>query len=103
MIDAHIHVVRPHLPGVGALSPKLDRDAEYVASVLRAEMAAAHVDAAFAMGRFESSPDDPLGVAGTLAVARHVPGLYAIGVADPLRVDGDHLRRVEAELLSGRV
>src|SRR5262249_37855064 len=24
MIDSHIHVVRPHLPGAGALSPKLD-------------------------------------------------------------------------------
>src|SRR5262249_14197112 len=103
MIDSHIHVVRPHLPGAGALSPKLDRDAEYVATLVRSEMAAAGIDVALAMGRLEASPDDPLGVSGTLAVARLVPGLFAIGVADPLRGEANHLRRVEAELMSGRV
>jgi hypothetical protein len=47
--------------------------------------------------------DDPLGVAGTLAVARLVPGLFAVGVADPSRTDHDHLRRVESFLATGRV
>jgi predicted TIM-barrel fold metal-dependent hydrolase len=103
MIDTHIHVVRPHLPGVGALSPRLDRGTEHIAGALRAEMKQARVDMVLAMGRLEAGPADPLGVAETLAVARLVPGLFAIGVADPLRGDADHLRRVEAELMSGRV
>ena len=56
------------------------------------------------MGSCLTTFDDPLGVDGTLAVARLVPGLHAIGVADPTRGgDADHLRRVEAVLAAGRV
>src|SRR5262249_9682147 len=45
----------------------------------------------------------PLGVAGTLQVARLVTGLHAVGVADPTRTDPDHLRRADAALATGRV
>jgi predicted TIM-barrel fold metal-dependent hydrolase len=102
MIDAHIHVVRPQLPGVGSLSPLLEEGAEAVAAALRREMAEAGVAQALAMGCC-GGDDDPLGVAGTLAVARQVPGLHAVGVADPRRAEPDHLRRVEAVLASRQV
>src|SRR6516225_5321466 len=98
MIDAHIHVVPPGLPGVGALSPLLEAPADVLAAELRSRMQQAGIDHALAMGCWNISEADPLGVAGTLAVARRVPGLHAIGVADPSRADADHLRRVDAAL-----
>src|SRR5262249_32878206 len=67
------------------------------------QMQSAGVSHALAMGSWQGTDDDPLGVAGTLRVAALVPGLHAIGVADPTRIDADHLRRVEAQLTSGRV
>jgi predicted TIM-barrel fold metal-dependent hydrolase len=103
MIDTHIHVVPPQLPGVGSLSPLLDAAAEVRATALRREMAAAGVRQALAMGCRADAPEDPLGVASTLALARAVPGLHAIGVADPARADADHLRRVEGALASKQV
>jgi uncharacterized protein len=103
MIDTHIHVVPPNLPGVGPLSPLLDLGAADVTAALRREMQAAGVTAALAMGNRGGGDDDPLGVSGTLAVARGVPGLHAVGVADPERTDPGHLRRVEAALATGRV
>jgi predicted TIM-barrel fold metal-dependent hydrolase len=103
MIDAHIHVVPPRLPGVGVLSPLLDGPAEGVAAVLRHEMQQAGIEHALAMGCWNAPGDDPLGVAGTLAVARQVPGLHAIGVADPARTEAEHLRRVDALLAAGQV
>ena len=103
MIDAHIHVVPPQLPGVGSLSPLLDLDAAALAAALRREMQAAGIEHALAMGRYGAGGDDPLGVAGTLALAQSVPGLHAIGVADPARTDPEHLRRAERVLAAGRV
>jgi predicted TIM-barrel fold metal-dependent hydrolase len=103
MIDTHLHVVPPQLPGVGPLSGLLDRPPEEVATALRREMKAADVQAALAMGRLNGPPDDPLGVGETLAVARSVPGLHAVGVADPRRTDPDHLRRVDEQLAGGAV
>jgi predicted TIM-barrel fold metal-dependent hydrolase len=55
------------------------------------------------MGCCSASDDDPLGVAATLQLARRVPGLHAIGVADPLRTDADHLRRAAEVLAGGQV
>jgi predicted TIM-barrel fold metal-dependent hydrolase len=67
-------------------------------------MAEARIDTALAMGRLDGGEADPLGVAETLEVARHVPGLFAIGIMDPRRGDDpDHMRAVEAELARGRV
>jgi predicted TIM-barrel fold metal-dependent hydrolase len=107
MIDAHIHVVPPQLPGVGALNPVLERGAETVAAALRREMQAANVGAALAMGCWQPNPtsgtDDPLGVATTLDIARSVPGLHAIGIADPGRTEPEHLHAVETVLATGRV
>jgi predicted TIM-barrel fold metal-dependent hydrolase len=103
MIDTHIHVVPPQLPGVGSLNPILDAAPDVLAGALRREMETAGASHALAMGRWNAPPDDPLGVRGTLAVARSVPGLLAIGVADPTRDDGDHLRRVESVLATKQV
>src|SRR5579872_1023655 len=103
MIDTHIHVVPPQLPGVGSLSPLLDAPPEALAATLRREMHAAAITDVLAMGRWNAPSEDPLGVAGTLALARTVPGLHAIGIADPLRTDRDHLRAADAILAAGRV
>jgi predicted TIM-barrel fold metal-dependent hydrolase len=103
MIDAHIHVVPPGLPGVGPLSPLLDARPEALAAHLRQEMQAAGFDRALAMGAWGAPAADPLGVEGTLRLARFVPGLHAIGVADPERAEPEHLRRADAALAGGRV
>src|SRR5712691_1024165 len=103
MIDAHLHVVPPRLPGAGSLNPLLNESAEAIAERLRGEMQAAGVTHALAMGQLGAPADDPLGVATTLQIARLVPGLHAIGVADPTRTDADHLRRVADALSSGDV
>jgi hypothetical protein len=103
MIDAHIHVVPPRLPGVGSLSPLLDAPPTVLADALRQEMQTADITQALAMGCLNNSPDDPLGIAETLALARSVPGLFAIGITDPSRPDADHLRRVEASLATKQV
>jgi predicted TIM-barrel fold metal-dependent hydrolase len=55
------------------------------------------------MGVLSDDPDDPLGVAATLRIADHVPGLHAVGVADPRRNDPAHLDRVERQLQAGRI
>jgi uncharacterized protein len=103
MIDAHIHVVAPNLPGVGSLSPVLENPADVLAALLRQEMAAAGVTHALAMGSWNAAPGDPLGVAGTLRLAELVPGLYAVGVADPTRTEPEHLKATEAALAAGQV
>lgn len=103
MIDVHIHAVPPNLPGTGSLSPLLDRPNDEVAQAIRREMQAAGVAAAFAMGSWNAAENDPLGINQTLKIAAQVPGLRAIGIADPLREDGEHFRNVEALLKSGVV
>jgi predicted TIM-barrel fold metal-dependent hydrolase len=103
MIDSHLHVVVPRLPGVGSLSPLLEQDPEEVAAALREEMQEAGITAALAMGSANGPDDDPLGVNRTLDIARSVPGLNAIGVANPLRGDLEHMRRVEKVIHTGRV
>jgi predicted TIM-barrel fold metal-dependent hydrolase len=103
MIDAHLHVVTPHLPGAGSIDPLLDQPPEAVAAWLRQEMRESGTRVALAMGRLDAPGDDPLGVAGTLEVARHLPGLHAIGAMDPRQGDAGHLRAVERELRAGRV
>src|SRR2546423_631474 len=103
MIDVHVHAVPPRLPGVGPLSPVLSQPPEAVAADLRRAMQEAGVTHALAMGSWRGSDDDPLGVATTLRLAANVPGLNAVGVADPTRADADHIRRVETALAAGRV
>src|SRR4051812_22692223 len=101
MIDCHIHAVPPNLPGTGALSPLLRQSPAVVAAEIRREMQTAGVTAAFAMGSWGNPPNDPLGVDATLAIAEQVPGLRAIGVADPTKTDAAHFRRVEEQLAAG--
>ncbi|MGL6097612.1 MAG: amidohydrolase family protein [Fimbriiglobus sp.] len=104
MIDAHVHVVPPNLPGTGSLHPTLKGTPEVVASALRREMRASGVTTVLAMGQLDTPPDDPLGVGKTLRLAELVPGLHAIGVADPRKGhDPDHIRRADAALAAGRV
>jgi predicted TIM-barrel fold metal-dependent hydrolase len=103
MIDAHIHVVPPNLPGCGSLAPLLDLPPETVAAELRRQMQTSGTTAAMAMGVWNAGPDDPLGVNRTLRIAEWVPGLRAIGVADPTRAEPDHYRLCEQVLASGTV
>jgi hypothetical protein len=104
MIDAHIHVVPPNLPGVGSLAGVLRAPPDVVAAALREAMRAGGVTHALAMGQWNAGDDDPLGIESTLRVADRVPGLKAIGICCPQRgADPDHLRRVDAELARGRV
>jgi predicted TIM-barrel fold metal-dependent hydrolase len=66
-------------------------------------MEVAGVRHALAMGSYAPTPEDPLGIATTLQLARKIPGLHVIGVADPLRTDAEHLHRVAAVLAGGQV
>jgi predicted TIM-barrel fold metal-dependent hydrolase len=103
MIDVHLHVVPPRLPGVGFLSTLLQGEPEQVAASLREQMQQAGITAALAMGHYSGGPDDPLGVASTLAIAALVPGLHPIGTMDPGHTEADHLQRVARVLETGQV
>lgn len=104
MIDVHLHVVPPRLPGVGSLSGTLRLKPEVIAAALRSEMQAAQIELVFAMGEWNVGDHDPLGLARTLQIAELVPGLRVIGVANPDRGDDpEHLKRVEQELARRRV
>src|SRR4051812_40105813 len=101
MIDAHIHVVPPNLPGTGSLDKLLQGPPDAVAAVLRSQMRVAGVTDVFAMGEWKTTVDDPLGVRRTLQVGEMVPGLKAIGVMDPTRTEPDHFERVDSVLKAG--
>jgi len=103
MIDVHIHAVPPNLPGTGPLSPLLRRPVEEVAAAIRLEMQTSGVTAVFAMGAWNAGENDPLGIDQTLKIAAHVPGMKAIGIADPMRTDAEHFRKVETLLGMGVV
>jgi predicted TIM-barrel fold metal-dependent hydrolase len=103
MIDVHIHAVPPNLPGTGALAPLLRSSPDVVAAELRRQMQTAGVTMALAMGEWNTTADDPLGINRTLHIAREVPGLKAIGVADPTKTDDAHFERCEEEMRAGKV
>jgi len=104
MIDSHIHVVPPQLPGTGSLHPHLKERVEVIANRLREEMRAAGLSTVLAMGEWNQNPDDPLGIARTLRIGELVPGLRPIGVCDPIRsCDPEHIKKVDAELARGQV
>ncbi len=103
MIDVHIHAVPPNLPGTGSLAPLLRQPLNVVAAEIRREMQTSGVSHAFAMGAWDCGDFDPLGINTTLKIAEQVPGLKAIGIADPTRTDDLHFRRVEELLAAGRV
>jgi predicted TIM-barrel fold metal-dependent hydrolase len=58
----------------------------------------ARITAVLGMGSLGGSPDDPLGIEGTLRIAALVPGLRAVGIADPTRTSADHFRAVERQI-----
>src|SRR5262249_36772393 len=95
------HVVPPRLDGVGTLGLAIG-DAG-VAESLQEAMAASGVTRAFALGCIHGGDDDPLGVTGTQRIAQLVPGLHAVGVADPAHNEPAPLKRVEAQLQTGQV
>jgi predicted TIM-barrel fold metal-dependent hydrolase len=102
IIDAHVHLGPPDLPGVGALHPLLERPSQLRLEALRQEMLSAGVDHVLAIG-CRPRDEDPLGVNSLVQFAREVPGIYPVAVADPTGTDVERLQRVEAVLAAGRV
>jgi predicted TIM-barrel fold metal-dependent hydrolase len=102
VIDTHIHVVAPGLPGAKPVPEDIAKlyqgPLAKMADLLKAEMSQANVQFAFGMGSLGGEKSDPLGVARTLELASFVPGLKAIGVADPRRTEPEHLTAVEAQI-----
>ena len=107
VIDVHVHLVNPGLPGVPLASAPdgtpLDGPARAMAQAIQTEMKQAAVEHAVCMPCRESAADDPLGIKGTRAVAALVPGLHPIGLADPERFDRAHMARAEEALKGGDV
>ena len=106
MIDTHIHAVSSGLPG---MKPKpepivklYEGPIQPMADQLKAEMAAGRVEVAFGMGSLGGTIADPLGIARTLELCSLVPGLRAIGIADPRRTDPEWLKAVEAQIDGNR-
>ena len=70
MIDTHIHVVAPGLPGMKPVPKEIEQIyAGPIAAMvdpLKAEMEQAKVTVAFGMGSLGGGDDDPLGIARTL-------------------------------------
>jgi predicted TIM-barrel fold metal-dependent hydrolase len=103
MIDMHIHVVPPNLPGAGTLGAILNEPPDAIADRLQHEMRDAGINTALAMGCLNGGPRDPLGIAATLEIGRRVPGVFAIGATDPRRREPEYLRAVAEVLETGRV
>jgi predicted TIM-barrel fold metal-dependent hydrolase len=104
MIDVHIHVDAANLPGMKPIPggpttlPPLPEQAQ----ALREEMAGAGIKVAFGMPRYGAPADDPLGINATLRMMTLVPGLRAIGLADPTRTKAAHLNAVEEQIVATR-
>jgi predicted TIM-barrel fold metal-dependent hydrolase len=101
-IDAHVHVVPSRLPGIkpvpGDVAKLYEGPPAGLAARVKAEMGSAGIKVAFGMGSVGAENEDPLGIAGTLALSKSVPGLKAVGIADPRFTDPAHLRAVEAQI-----
>jgi predicted TIM-barrel fold metal-dependent hydrolase len=107
-IDTHIHVVNARLPGVPTKAAPdgtslEEKDIHKRASSIIKEMTAAGIDYALCMPRWNNAEDDPLGIKETLELAAIVPGLHAIGIADPTKTRKRHLDRVEDLLKKGKI
>jgi predicted TIM-barrel fold metal-dependent hydrolase len=107
IIDTHIHLVHPNLPGVPEIRAQdgtsFDGPLDELAESIRIEMRAVGVEHALCMPRREVSEEDPLGIERTRRLAALVPALHPIGLADPERTDEAHLARVEEALKRGQV
>ena len=106
-IDTHIHVVNPRIPGVpdkmGQHDNPLDVPIQDRASSIRKEMESSGIEYALCMPRWNNEDNDPLGIGETLELAAKVPGLHAIGIADPTKTLPGHLDRVEGILKEGKI
>ena len=106
LIDTHIHVVPSGLPGIKPIPEDVEklykRPPADMAARLKVEMHLAKFKVAFGIGCLGGPPADPLGIAGTLALAASVPGLRAVGIADPRRIEPAHLKAVEAQIEANR-
>jgi predicted TIM-barrel fold metal-dependent hydrolase len=102
IIDIHIHAVPTRLRGEKPVPKEIaelfDGPLEAMARALRKEMEDARITVAFGMGAIDGHDDDPLGVGQTLKLAELVPGLKAIGIADPWRTDRRRLQAIERQL-----
>jgi predicted TIM-barrel fold metal-dependent hydrolase len=101
-IDTHIHPVPSGVPGVKPKPEDVEKlyqgPLSEMAARLKAEMKQARLKFAFAMGSLDGPREDPLGIARILELSNSVPGLKAIGIADPRRIQPAHLRAVEAQI-----
>jgi uncharacterized protein len=102
VIDTHIHVVPAGLPGIKPIPEDVEKlykgPLSGIARRLKVEMGQAKVEFAFGMGSLEGGLGDPLGIAGTLALAQFIPGLKAVGAIDLRRTGPEHLKAVEAQI-----
>jgi predicted TIM-barrel fold metal-dependent hydrolase len=112
VIDAHVHIVNPRLPGVREqpmpLAPFGKEDTVGMKQLVKRiedEAKKAQIVHALCTPRFEVSDQDPLGIQQTLAVAElvHGPKIHPIGIARPEHFDRDHLDPVEEVLKQGKV
>jgi predicted TIM-barrel fold metal-dependent hydrolase len=99
-IDTHIHVVNPRIPGVPEIAAPDgtsfdERDIRKRAKSISEEMKSSEIEHALCMPRWDNADGDPLGINETLELAAMVPGLHAIGIADPTKTRKRHLDRVE--------
>jgi uncharacterized protein len=103
MIDVHIHVTHPNLPGIKSDFEPWHGPIPQLAELVKSEMKQAGVTQALAMGSLGAPASDPLGVNGILRLATLVPGLHPIGAIDPEKCKTDHLNLVEEALRLGKV
>jgi hypothetical protein len=103
MIDMHIHAVHANLEGVKPTTDLFDGPLETLVATLREEMRLSGTRMLLGMGHLNGQETDPLGAASTLRIAAMLPGLHAIGIADPRCTHTGHLQRVEAQLQSGKI
>lgn len=107
IIDTHVHVVPSNLAGTPS-QPDDEPDPregpiETVAKRIAADLKSAGIEHALCMPRRDREGADALGVERTRQLARLVPGLHPIGLADPERTSDAHLARVEESLEKGDI
>lgn len=108
IVDTHIHVVTPHLPGVPTVpapdGTALEASVERLADTIRTEMKNSGTVAAFCMPQYgELAPNDILGIERTLALKELVPNLHAVGIADPQRTTPTERKQIETIVAQGQV
>ena len=107
IIDVHVHAVSVNLSGrpedVDSEPDVRVGPVEQVAKAIGAQLKEGHVEHALCMPTRGHGGSDVLGVERTRQLAKRVPGLHPIGLADPERFDEEHLARVDEELARGDV